>query len=192
MRSTATKLSSANLDYATLLSGVELRPPCFERGRGVLHSGEYVERGPLMALSTCGNWNFKTTPQPRGNALEKRSVRKRWWFGQSLDCYRMILLVPSIVLALLVLAWIAWIALEPRSSATPTAHPSANTLHGGSGLGVPGQNDFDDGSETDFQRHIRNRIEEVQLPMGTVAGATLPDGGRMPQRIADPSGGPKD
>ncbi|MFN6131061.1 MAG: hypothetical protein ACK6DC_23850 [Planctomycetota bacterium] len=107
----------------------------------------------------------------------------------------MILLVLSIILALLVLAWIAWIALEPRSSSTPTAHPSANNLRGLTGrglvrLGVRGNDEFEDGSEADFQRHLRNRIEEAQLPMGTVAGATPPDGGRMPHRNADPFGGP--
>lgn len=37
--------------------------------------GEHVGRGPLMALSTCGNWNLKTTPSLAGMLFskEKRS-----------------------------------------------------------------------------------------------------------------------
>lgn len=84
----------------------------------------------------------------------------------------MILLVPSLILAVLVLAWIAWIAFEPRSSSVPSTHPLPNTL-----LGVVAANEArDDESETDYQRHIRNRIEEPQIPLGTVAGASSPDG----------------
>ena len=97
----------------------------------------------------------------------------------------MILLVPSVILAILVLAWIAWIAFEPRSSAIPSAQPSVHTLLGAVPANDEGQNE----PETDYQRHVRNRIEESQLPLGTVAGASLPDGGRTTHRSTDVSMG---
>jgi len=93
----------------------------------------------------------------------------------------MILLVPSVILAILVLAWIAWIAFEPRSSAMPFAHGSVQTLMGI----VPETDEGEDEPESDYQRHVRNRIEEFQLPLGTVGGAALPDGGRTAHRSAD-------
>ncbi len=102
-------------------------------------------------------------------------------FGQSLGLCSMILLVPSVILAVLVLAWIAWIAFEPRSTAIPSAHPSVHTLLGA----VPATDEGHEEPESDYQRHVRNRIEESQLPLGTVAGASLPDCGRSMQRATD-------
>ena len=108
-------------------------------------------------------------------------------FGQSLGLCSMILLVPSVILAVLVLAWIAWIAFEPRSTAIPSAHPSVHTLLGA----VPATDEGHEEPESDYQRHVRNRIEESQLPFRTVAGESLPDGGRPTHRFTDdPMGDP--
>jgi hypothetical protein len=97
----------------------------------------------------------------------------------------MILLVPSIILAFIVLAWIAWIGFGPHTAATPSTPFAANALLGPAG----DDEDRENGSETDFQRHVRNRIEESPIPFGTVSGAALPIGGRMSHRIADPPSG---
>lgn len=103
----------------------------------------------------------------------------------------MILLVPSLVLAVLVLAWIAWIAFEPRSSSHPSLSASVNTL-----MSVPGLEEDEsrgaknvDNLENDYQRHVRNRIEESQLPQGTVFGATVPNAARLTQRESDLTSG---
>lgn len=96
----------------------------------------------------------------------------------------MILLVPSLVLAVLVLAWIAWIAFEPRSSSHPSHSVSVRTL-----MSVPSPEDDEsrgvkksDNLEADYQRHVRNRIEESQFPLGTVSGAAVPTAARLTQR----------
>ncbi len=99
----------------------------------------------------------------------------------------MILLVPSLVLAVLVLAWIAWIAFEPSSSSHPSLSGSANTF-----MSVPSPEEDEsrgaknvDNQENDYQRHVRNRIEESQLPLGTVSGAAVPTAARLTQRETD-------
>lgn len=99
----------------------------------------------------------------------------------------MILLVPSLVLAVLVLAWIAWIAFEPRSSSPSSLSASASTL-----MSVPSPQEeesrgakMDESQENDYQRHVRNRIEESQLPLGTVSGAAVPTAARLTHRETD-------
>lgn len=103
----------------------------------------------------------------------------------------MILFVVSLVLAILAVMWIAWIAFEPRSKAMPTAHGSVQPF-----IGAPSDDDAeaeripasDEMPETDYQRHVRNRIEESQLPLGTITGSALPVGPRITPRESDSYG----
>lgn len=99
----------------------------------------------------------------------------------------MILFVPSLILALIVLVWIAWIAFGPRSTTNPPIQLLASFASN-----VPqddaepkGVADSEPTSDLVYERHVRNRIEEHQLPLGTVAGGAVPVGSRSTQRESD-------
>ena len=152
-------------------------------------SARSLEAFHCLAIADS-RWKFTKTFTLR-NCLSKGRFAFGYWFGQSLVHRSMILLVPSLVLAVLVLAWIAWIAFEPRSSSQPSLSASVRTL-----MSVPSPEEDDsrgakhgDNQENDYQRHVRNRIEEPQLPLGTVSGAAVPTAVRLTQRETDISNG---
>lgn len=157
---------------------------CYNSDATSVRSGEH--RSPRAAR---GNWNYTKTFTTQLCPRE-RTLRDRLMVRPSLGLCSMILLVSSLILAILVLAWIAWIAFEPRSTTSPV--PTA--VH--TFLGKPGGDEGEEGvpasatgQETDYQRHVRNRIEDPQLPLGTVAGAAIPVGARTTQRETDPPDG---
>jgi hypothetical protein len=152
----------------------------------VIHSGLLEGRKGSFAFdqqAAIGNITRTSSAPP----LVREKFRSDCRFGQLLDRYRMILFVPSLILALIVLGWIAWIAFGPRSTAQPpiqllSSFASSVPQDDAEPKGVA---DSDPTSDSDYERHVRNRIESHQLPLGTMAGGTVPFGSRSTQRESD-------
>jgi len=147
----------------------------------------------LRSLETIrGNWNFTRTLTRATVPSSGVHPRQRAGFGQLLGRSSMILLVPSLILSLLVLAWIAWIAFEPRSSQPPhairNAPAQAHAFFGcpadDKGIGMSASAHR---QENDYQRHVRIRIDEPQLSLGAVTGAVHPSGAWINRRETDRS-----
>ncbi len=94
----------------------------------------------------------------------------------------MILFVPALLIAIVVLAWIAWLAVGPRS-----VSPSARRFFFQERIPSPGPSTSDESPaasemDSEYQKHVQKRLEEPHLPLGSVSGASHPTGSWLAPR----------
>lgn len=125
-------------------------------------------------------WNSTKTPSHPQVLIGRRK------FGQLLLCCRMILLVPSLLLAFAVLAWIAWVAFGPRSSAVPQPQNFVSTPCASSEAGPRYEQETRAAMRAAWvaPRYDRDRFDDFPLPSTMVAGGMLQNPVRWYQRLA--------
>lgn len=88
----------------------------------------------------------------------------------------MILLVPALLIALAVLAWIGWLAFgahaapveQPRFFLASREEPADREENG-----VPPSSNL---SSAEYERHLRDRLDVPHLHLGSLSGSPGPSG----------------